>query len=487
VIKRILTLSVALAALVVSSTSFAAPPAAAAFCDDVDGDGWYVVSAGCVPMANAQGSDDCDDGNPAIHPKATEVWDNNIDEDCDGSDATTPNLAHLRAFKVDPANKAAVKKWMKDRDTCAAATGKCAVNFTAGTYMLAEGYDFYSVECGKAKKVIATSDVEYKLAKKLEAAGCGCVKKQAVRRKVSKPSTPAAAPLPGETTPTTAPTVKGKRSVQVDYSAPIAAAQATGEKAQKTAEEAQKAADKAQAKADSFDEAFKGHTVQLGALDQALKAETERATTRENEIEEKADAAGANAQRAFAAVADVTKDVTKLQSRGPFLEGFVGGGTIAQRDFVVTKNKKSVVVRGNWAPSLEIGGNVGLETESGRFNAFGSLVPSWDEGESNIGGVAGVEYAWRLAGSNTFIGVHGIYQRHASGGNVVLSKAVSNGYGGGLTFVYTSDAAHHVGLQARLSALYEEFGTDANKVSVQTGPAIRLMVDVLAGIRLLGK
>ncbi len=476
--KKFWILSVALATLVVSSNSFGQ---AAAFCVDNDSDGWYVASSvGCVPPANAKGGDDCDDNNPAIHPKATETWDNTIDEDCDGSDSVTPNLAHLRAFKIDPANKAAVKKWMRDRDTCAAAVGHCSVNFTAGTYMLAADYDFYSVECGKPKKVVKTDDVEYKLAKKLEAAGCGCVKKQAVRRKVSKPSTPAAAPLPGDTTPTAAPTVKGKRSVQVDYSAPIAAAQATADKALEEAGKATK-------KVDSFGEAFKGHTEQLSALEAADKAERERAMAREDEIEEKADAAGANAERAFAAVAQVNKDVTKLQSRGPFLEGFVGAGTIAQRDFVVTKGKKSVVVRGNWAPSLEIGGNVGLETERGRFDVFGSLVPSWDEGESNIGGVAGVEYAWRLAGSNTFVGVHGIYQRHASGGNVVLSKAVSNGYGGGLTFVYTSDDSHHVGLQARLSALYEEFGTDANKVSVQQGPAVRLMIDVLAGIRLIGR
>jgi hypothetical protein len=45
-------------------------------CPDADGDGHQ--SAAC-------GGDDCDDSKPAVHPGASEVCDNGIDDDCDGA------------------------------------------------------------------------------------------------------------------------------------------------------------------------------------------------------------------------------------------------------------------------------------------------------------------------------------------------------------------------------------------------------------------
>ena len=48
---------------------------------DGDGDGASVPS-------------DCDDGNAAVHPGAAEVFDNGIDENCDGADAADPDRDH---------------------------------------------------------------------------------------------------------------------------------------------------------------------------------------------------------------------------------------------------------------------------------------------------------------------------------------------------------------------------------------------------------
>ncbi len=55
------------------------PPPPAGQCEDKDGDG-YGVGTSC------KAEKDCDDNNKLIHPGASEVCGNNIDEDCNGSD-----------------------------------------------------------------------------------------------------------------------------------------------------------------------------------------------------------------------------------------------------------------------------------------------------------------------------------------------------------------------------------------------------------------
>jgi hypothetical protein len=53
-------------------------------CTDSDGDGYAVDGGLCGPV-------DCDDANPAVHPGAAEICDNGIDDDCNGlTDADDP-------------------------------------------------------------------------------------------------------------------------------------------------------------------------------------------------------------------------------------------------------------------------------------------------------------------------------------------------------------------------------------------------------------
>jgi hypothetical protein len=63
-------------------------------CPDLDGDGYITLSATCQPPSFADGGPqylDCNDSDPKIHPFATEVCGNAIDENCNGkSDSDDP-------------------------------------------------------------------------------------------------------------------------------------------------------------------------------------------------------------------------------------------------------------------------------------------------------------------------------------------------------------------------------------------------------------
>ncbi|MGE5893411.1 MAG: MopE-related protein, partial [bacterium] len=50
-------------------------------CTDADGDGYYAEGGACGPV-------DCNDSDPSIHPNATEIKFDGIDQDCNGYDLT---------------------------------------------------------------------------------------------------------------------------------------------------------------------------------------------------------------------------------------------------------------------------------------------------------------------------------------------------------------------------------------------------------------
>jgi len=71
------------------------------YCPDQDMDNFGELNAAGNPMCQDPGvgfstsNNDCNDVNVAIHPGATDIPDNGVDEDCSGADATTASLTEL--------------------------------------------------------------------------------------------------------------------------------------------------------------------------------------------------------------------------------------------------------------------------------------------------------------------------------------------------------------------------------------------------------
>jgi hypothetical protein len=77
------------------------------YCSDVDGDG-YVVSDGVCTIPAGKQAGDCNDSNAAIHPGATEVPNNGVDENCDGVDVDTIGPSIQMTLPADGATNVAV-------------------------------------------------------------------------------------------------------------------------------------------------------------------------------------------------------------------------------------------------------------------------------------------------------------------------------------------------------------------------------------------
>lgn len=466
----------------VSASAFAQ----VAQCDDKDGDKYAVCNPSCVLPAGLK-CGDCDDDHANINPGVNEaadpkLWGDGLNNDCKVSawETTNGDTVSLNAVggpnilarferglgRSIPPKSAAELRLLKDIIACKA--GNCTVDYTGGKLTPASGYRSVDVDCDGVlnfvpdsySPTLADQDKCKKVARPTACPTCpSAPKAKAVRR----PAPSAAAPVPGSATPvdSAAPKAPAKavRGV-VDYSAPIAKAQATADAANKLATEAS-------AKVNTFDAALQGHTEQLSAFDTALAEqktaianEEARAKAAEAAIDSKAQAAIDRSTEADSKADQAIATVTELEKQGVLVELSLGGASLFGSDAFVTKNGKVYQMRGNTSPGGYVGLNVGYANPVGRYNAFVNLMPLADEGpngyESSIAWQTGVETT--LTSLHGF-GFHALYQQHDAGGSVVGANSYARGGGAGLSFVTTTSGSNFkVGFQGRATVGLESYG-----------------------------
>lgn len=460
-----------------------------ATCTDDDGDG-YCAADGTDEETKGW---DCDDDNSSVHPGAKEIWDNGIDENCDGDDSETPPLSLLRAFHVSAGDHVGIIRLMKELAACDAAS-ECHVDKSGGRLpsRMDEGHYFIDTNCDGVREVVdqaAKDKVDEDARKGIQ---CRKVPTSPVHHKVATKPKAVAVPLPGSATPTAAPAptapapapqgkgrgVKASQQVPAVDPVAVAKAQSTGDAALDKAGKAQATADEAKKLAQEQAELVKAAGAGLDGLKKDLTTETN---------ERKADVAGLKIRLGNVEDKQVEtgKVVSLLQRSGAFVQFGVGGGVIGQRPF--GSSDAGVTSRGMAAYNVRFSGNVGVRTPKGSLGLFGVVAPTWDSGnnglESGLAWQLGAEKLYRFG--SLLVGGHVLYQEHKAGGSILEPNAISRGAGVGLTLASIGDDQVHGGVQLRATVGYEKFGGNGPagfQPTVDGGAFAGLSLDLLAGL-----
>jgi len=391
---------------------------------DKDGDGYCADD-------KADKNYDCNDKNPSVHPGAKEIWNNGVDEDCDGSDFVSPPPAVLKAFHCSATNKRAVKLLMKEMNACEK-DSHCTVDRTAGKFLTEEGFYFLDKNCDGVREVVdqAEKDRLDELAKR----GAACKKSSAPKAKAHKAK---AAGLPGDATPTDsepkAKKVKGKK-LAVDPES-LKKVEAKADTASKDAEAARKDAADAKGKAEATTKSLEETDSVLETHGDLLDDHTKVIAKHARAIEDEAAERKVEDEKINKRIDKVDAKVESLAR--PVAEIYIGVGTFLQKG--VPLRNPSGIARGYFAPGLHFGANLGVETASQvRLNVFGLvsvLADQQNEGFSRgLSWQAGVEVLSLRTASGAMFGPHVLYSQHEAGGDILGSAASSRGGGAGLTY-----------------------------------------------------
>lgn len=342
--------------LCVAAPVFAqAPPAnAKTYYLDADGDGFgadaTTIEAEACPKGYSANNKDCDDGDSRVSPKAKELLDNDVDDDCDGEDLVSPAAGVLTAFGCSPSNPAAIIRLLKEMKRCDD-SDECDVIKTSGKFRTTEGHYFLDKDCDGLREVV--DQAEKDRFDELEKRGAGC--KTAPRA----PSKPGASPCTGDGCP--------KKASPAKPAAP---------KSDAKVDALEKDVTEAKAWAQTVTSALVDTGSRLDAVvadnsrqDGEVEALRERVDGHDTTIEaigNKADAAGQKADRAFSAASEV--------SSRPLVTAKVGAGYLLLVQQAVEAD--DTLLRGPSAQGFKLDGSVSV----GPLELHAFLAPISEDG-----------------------------------------------------------------------------------------------------------
>ncbi len=446
--------------LIVSVNAFAAEPKRASKAhgcpqtDDADGDGYCAAPSTIKPADVAGTGYDCDDNVSSTHPGARDVMNDGVDNDCDGDEFDSPPKAVLKAFGCSETNEVAIKHLVKEIGICEGAA-ECRLDKVKGKFITDSGFYFLDTNCDGVREVLDEAAKKIRDEEIRKFGDCSKYKPTSHKGKgVYKGKRRAKSRVSATATP----------SVQLSHD-PTATALANAAGAE--ARQAMEAANAASAKSiDLFGQAQAG----LEDLEGQLGKETKAREAGDAALGKRIDVVRGNVDKVAHVAHVAIKEAARSASMAPLVEIGLVGGVVVQSGMPLMSMKTGKhigIARGFVAPGLGVNFNLGVENLYGRFNGFAVLQQSWDQKSGTESGwddgviwQTGVEAAFRLGSSSTYLGPHLLYQQHEAGGNVLGANVASRGVGAGVTFVTTNcDGPVKYGFQARLTGGYEALGT----------------------------
>lgn len=440
-------LTLTLFALLFATSAFAqgGPPAPAGnkYTIDADGDtfgdataGAATITAAAKPVGYADNADDCDDSNAQINPKAKELLDDNVDNDCDGKKLESPPAGVLRAFGCSASNHGAVIRLIRELDRCNG-SANCKVNGTAGKFETKSGFYFLDKDCDGLREVVDQTEKDRLDELDKRGARCKAAPLAPSRHGTSPCKGTGCRKGTGSKAPAVVPNVKltELETKVTDLSGKVTATDGKVAELDGRVEGVETVlADNANA-IEGIGKVIEGHGKRLDTLEK-------RADDTDGELTDVRGKIADTDGRAIAATdkADRAYGTARVAlSTGVSAGVNVGVGVKPQADVPLRKG----VARGSVATVLLVTGHVGAELPSGTYRIGGGVGIPYETGpngdmESGLLWTVDAKALWKLAPSSQHsLGFVVRYLDQESGGDLLGAHAVSRGGGGGIAYEFS--------------------------------------------------